>query len=87
MPWLHIIAGPGSGQRYELQARTTIGRDAANQVQIADPKSSRIHAEVISEGGRFLVHDLDSSNGTWTDDGRIATRSGRFDCRRSCANG
>jgi len=74
MPWLHIIAGPGSGQRYELQARTTIGRDAANQIQIADPKSSRIHAEVISEGGRFLVRDLDSSNGIWSDDGRIASQ-------------
>lgn len=73
MPWLSIIAGPGAGQRYELRTRTTIGRDAANQVQIADPKSSRIHAEVTSDSGRFHVRDLDSSNGTWTDDGRIAS--------------
>lgn len=73
MPWLSIIAGPGAGQRYELRLRTTIGRDAANQVQIADPKSSRIHAEVTSDGGRFHVRDLDSSNGTWTDGGRIAS--------------
>jgi DNA-binding NtrC family response regulator len=73
MPWLSIIAGPGAGQRYELRSRTTIGRDAANQVQIADPKSSRIHAEVASDGGRFHVRDLDSSNGTWTEDGRISS--------------
>ncbi|HEX3135153.1 MAG TPA: FHA domain-containing protein, partial [Planctomycetota bacterium] len=74
MPWLSIIAGPGAGQRFELRSRITIGRDAANQIQIADPKSSRVHAEVNSEGGRFHVRDLDSSNGTWTDDGRIASQ-------------
>lgn len=74
MPWLNIISGPGVGQRHELRSpRTTIGRDAANPIQIADPKSSRIHAEVTADGGRYLVRDLDSSNGTWNDDGRIVS--------------
>jgi DNA-binding NtrC family response regulator len=72
MPWLSIISGPGAGQRHELRAsRTTIGRDAANPIQIADPKSSRFHAEVTVEAGRYQVRDLDSSNGTWNADGRI----------------
>lgn len=75
MPWLSIISGPGAGQRHELRApRTTIGRDATNPIQIADPKSSRIHAEVVVDGGRYQVRDLDSSNGTWNDDGRIASQ-------------
>lgn len=74
MPWLNIISGPGIGQRHDLRSpRTTIGRDAANPIQIADPKSSRIHAEVTVDGGRYQVRDLDSSNGTWNDDGRIAS--------------
>ncbi len=74
MPWLSIISGPGTGQRHELRsARTTIGRDAANPIQIADPKSSRIHAEVVADSGRYQVRDLDSSNGTWSDDGRISS--------------
>src|ERR1043165_3037657 len=75
MPWVSIISGPGAGQRHDLQApRTTIGRDAPNHIQIADPKSSRIHAEIVVEGGRYQVRDLDSSNGTWSDSGRIASQ-------------
>lgn len=74
MPVVSIIAGPGAGQRYDLLAgRTTIGRDAANHIQIADPKSSRVHAEIVADGGRYQVRDLDSSNGTWSDQGRIAS--------------
>ena len=74
MPWLSIISGPGAGQRHELRSpRTTIGRDAANPIQIADPKSSRIHAEVTVDAGRYHVRDLDSSNGTWAGEGRIAS--------------
>jgi DNA-binding NtrC family response regulator len=74
MPWIHLIAGAGAGQRHELLAeRTTIGRDPANPIQIADPKSSRVHAALVVEGGRYHVHDLDSSNGTWQGDGRIAS--------------
>lgn len=74
MPSVSIIAGPGAGQRYDVHgARTTIGRDAANHIQIADPKSSRVHAEIVAEGGRYQVRDLDSSNGTWSDQGRISS--------------
>jgi DNA-binding NtrC family response regulator len=72
MPWVTIIDGNGGSRRYELAAnRATIGRDAANHIQIADPKSSRVHAEINRVGGRFQVRDLDSSNGTWHDQGRI----------------
>ncbi len=74
MPWIHIIAGTGVGQRHELLAeRTTIGRDPSNPIQIADPKSSRVHAALVVDGGRYHVHDLDSSNGTWQGDGRITS--------------
>ena len=74
MPWIHLIAGTGVGQRHELLAeRTTIGRDPSNPIQIADPKSSRVHAALIVAGGRYHVHDLASSNGTWQGDDRIAS--------------
>jgi two-component system, NtrC family, response regulator HydG len=72
MPWITIIDGSGTTRRYELsETRTTIGRDATNHVQIADLKASRVHAEITRVSGRFHVRDLDSSNGTWHDDGRI----------------
>ncbi len=74
MPWLTIIDGTGMSRRYELSGnRVTIGRDAANHIQIADPKSSRVHAEVTSMDGRYQVRDIDSSNGTWHEEGRISS--------------
>lgn len=74
MPSLRIIAGSGSGQSFPLTGRkATIGRDAANQVQIGDPKSSRVHAELTCAGGRWKLKDLGSSNGTWNDEGRISS--------------
>jgi DNA-binding NtrC family response regulator len=74
MAWLTIITGASSGQRYELVGdRTTIGRDAVNAVQIADAKSSRVHAEIVRDGGRHVLRDLDSSNGTWSGNGRISS--------------
>jgi two-component system response regulator HydG len=74
MPILRIIEGFGSGQSYDLGSqRTTIGRDAPNPIQIGDPKSSRVHAELSVVSGRWQVKDLGSSNGTWNEDGRISS--------------
>jgi ABC transport system ATP-binding/permease protein len=42
----------------------TIGRDAANDVILADPNVSRFHAEVVRRDGEVEVVDLGSSNGT-----------------------
>ena len=72
MPNLRIVDGIGAGQSYKLGTlRTTIGRDARNQVQIGDPKSSRVHAEITAADGRWQVRDMGSSNGTWNEEGRI----------------
>ena len=73
MAVLHIIEGFGAGLRIELdEDRVTIGRDAANRVQIGDPKASRVHAEIVPDGDSWLLRDLKSSNGTWDDSGRIS---------------
>nr|MBA3939043.1 FHA domain-containing protein [Planctomycetota bacterium] len=74
MALLRIIDGPGSGQVFTLKAEgVTLGRDVTNPVRIDDPKSSRVHAEVALVGGRWQVKDLGSSNGTWTEAGRITS--------------
>ncbi len=74
MPILRIIEGFGAGQSYDLgNQRATIGRDAPNPIQIGDPKSSRVHAELSEVGGRWQVKDLGSSNGTWNEEGRISS--------------
>ncbi len=41
-----------------------LGRTADNDVVIKDPSSSRSHARVYEEEGRFFVEDLKSANGT-----------------------
>ena len=74
MAILRIVDGFGAGHSYQLAAaRTTIGRDAPNPVQIGDPKSSRVHAEIVVADGKWQVRDLGSSNGTWNEEGRITS--------------
>lgn len=41
-----------------------IGRDAGNDIVIADPLLSRVHARILSVGEDHIVEDLQSSNGT-----------------------
>lgn len=43
----------------------TVGRDADNDLVIADPAVSRHHAEIRHAGGRYVVCDLRSANGTF----------------------
>ena len=43
---------------------TTIGRREGNDVVLDDPQVSRLHAEVRVDGGRFVLVDCQSSNGT-----------------------
>jgi ABC transport system ATP-binding/permease protein len=54
--------------------RLTIGRDAANDVVLADPNVSRFHAEVVAGDGRFELVDLDSRNGSRLN-GELVTRA------------
>ena len=54
------------------QERVSIGRDAGNDVRLPEPAVSARHATIVQRGGRVVVHDLKSSNGTWVNGSRIA---------------
>lgn len=55
-----------------LSTRTlTVGRDAGNDLVLAEPEISRHHARLDTDGGRWLVIDLESTNGTWVNGTRI----------------
>jgi DNA-binding NtrC family response regulator len=72
MPFIRIIDGTGVGTVAEIVGgKLTLGREADNGLVVEDPKSSRNHCEVVREGDSWQLHDLGSSNGTWTDAGRI----------------
>jgi hypothetical protein len=55
------------------RARITIGRVAENDLQLVDDKVSRHHAVIeTQDGGRVVLHDLSSRNGTFVDGERLS---------------
>ncbi|HEY3297165.1 MAG TPA: FHA domain-containing protein [Armatimonadota bacterium] len=67
IPRIQAIGGPYIGQKFQLErsGTTTIGRDGGQNVNLpVDTTVSRRHARIVNEGGRFIVYDEGSSNGT-----------------------
>lgn len=65
MPSLFVIRGNDQGSRFELTApAVSIGRDSGNRIQLHDTEVSRRHAEIRRVDDRYLLVDLNSSNGT-----------------------
>ncbi len=65
MPSLFVIRGNDQGSRFELTASVVpIGRDSGNRIQLHDTEVSRRHAEIRRVDDRYLLVDLNSSNGT-----------------------
>ncbi len=62
---LTIQEGKDLGRQYSFdQPEVSIGRTAENDVVLYDPGVSRRHAIIRDEGGRFVVQDQGSANGT-----------------------
>jgi len=51
--------------------RMLVGRQKNLDIAIDEPKSSRIHAQIVYMDGQFFIHDLNSMNGTYLDEARI----------------
>jgi pSer/pThr/pTyr-binding forkhead associated (FHA) protein len=64
----YLVAERGGGleaeARFDLIGGLSIGRSGEADVQIEDRYASGIHARVFSRGERFLVEDMNSTNGT-----------------------
>ncbi len=48
--------------------KITLGRTKDNDIVLPDARVSSQHAEIIKKGGRFVLHDLESRNGTRIND-------------------
>ena len=70
------VAGRGvvevEGKRHTLvKARTVIGRGSDADITISDAGTSRKHVEILWDGERAMVRDMNSTNGTTLDGRKI----------------
>jgi len=60
------LEGSQAGKEFTIGDRPIkFGRGLHNDVVVATPLASRAHAELRSDGARYVLYDLDSSNGTF----------------------
>lgn len=71
---LIMRSGPTVGAIYPLEGELiTIGRDASNTIQINDAEISRRHARMQFQGGKYVIEDGGSTNGTHVNGQRLAS--------------
>ena len=74
-PVLSVTRGPGMGLVYEVKpsAPTSLGRAKVNDIVLnEDVAVSSEHCRIRPEEGRFVLHDLKSTNGTFVNDRRVS---------------
>jgi hypothetical protein len=66
-------SGPTPGVTFPLEGdQLIIGRDASNSVAINDAEISRKHSRLSFQGGKYVLEDLGSTNGTFVNGQRLA---------------
>jgi hypothetical protein len=59
-----VIDGLERGRTFTFPTPITIGREDENTIRLNDERVSRFHAKVQEDGGRVILTDLESTNGT-----------------------
>ena len=66
-------SGPTPGVIFPLEGeQLIIGRDPSNNVAINDAEISRKHSRLSFQGGKYVLEDLGSTNGTFVNGQRLA---------------
>jgi hypothetical protein len=73
-PVLAVTRGSGLGKVFALARETTtsVGRARANDIVLEDVAVSSQHCRIRLEQGRFVLHDLKSTNGTLVNDQKVS---------------
>lgn len=67
-----ITSGPKAGLELPLgNEPLTIGRSSESGLVVRDDYTSSHHARLVLWGDRWMIQDLDSTNGTWHDGVRV----------------
>lgn len=70
---LIMRSGPTPGAAFTLEGdQITVGRDSTNEIVINDAEISRRHARLTFQGGKYILEDLGSTNGTFVNGQRLA---------------
>jgi pSer/pThr/pTyr-binding forkhead associated (FHA) protein len=70
---LIMRSGPTPGASFTLEGdQIDIGRDSTNEIVINDAEISRRHARLTFQGGKYVLEDLGSTNGTFVNGQRLA---------------
>src|SRR5215468_3926700 len=64
-----------SGNRPRLIITDTLGRRTESDLRLPGADVSRLHAEIVRQGDAFVLHDRQSSFGTFVNDQKIDTRT------------
>ena len=75
MPQYQFVmrSGPTPGVTFSLEGdQIIIGRDATNGLAINDAEVSRKHSRLVFQGGKYVLEDLGSTNGTFVNGQRLA---------------
>ncbi len=76
MAKLVLLSAGMTGRTLDLKLdKTTIGRVEDNAFQIAEPSVSSHHCEVLLKGSEVIIHDLNSTNGTFINGEKITERA------------
>jgi S1-C subfamily serine protease len=69
---IRFVSGPLSGQQFQVKPEGDfIGRDGgSSQIVIGDPRISKRHVWIGVRGGRVVIEDQNSRNGTFVNDPR-----------------
>ena len=69
---LKVVAPPGNERSIPVHPPLTIGRMAPSDLVLNGADISRTHCRIVARGSGMAVNDLNSTNGTFLNDRRIA---------------